>query len=80
MFPLPIVLFFVILYQRPDVVGFLLPLPILGALASLYHCVMLIVHCNPCSNISWFPFLAFGTFVWTIIFFSIALTRVRAMK
>lgn len=80
MFPLPIMLFFIILFQRPDVVGFLLPLPIIGACFSAFHSFMLLTHCDPCSNISWFPFISLGVFLWTIVFFSIALTRDRVIK
>ncbi len=80
LFPLPILLFFIILFKRKDIAGFLLPLPILGAFASGWHIYMILSHCNPCSNISYFPFCSLAVFLWVIIFLSISLTTHRTIK
>lgn len=68
LFPLPVLLFFVLFFRRPDVTFFLLPLPILGALASTNHIVFSLSHCDDCSNISLLPFWSLAVFLLIAFF------------
>ena len=77
LFPLPILLFSVTLFNRPDVVPFILPLPILGALASINHIVIAITQCDDCSNISMIPFWSLGAFLLIAFFLFLSLGRKR---
>ena len=89
LFPIPILLFFIAFNNRLDVVAYILPLPILGALTASWHMSMHIyiyrinpssLFCKGCSNISYIPVLSLISFLLILIFLSISLTRLRRIK
>ncbi len=73
LFPLPILLFFILFFRRPDIAPFLLPLSIFGAAASLNHIIFSFAHCEDCSKISLLPF--WGLAIFVLISFFILLSR-----
>ena len=75
LFPLPILLFQALYFDRKEFLQFILPLPILGILPSSFLLYKKFSHCNSCTITSSTPLLSFITFILIIILISLALVR-----
>lgn len=80
LFPLPILLFFLIFFKRSDIAIFLLPLPLLGMVAALYHIMMNVAYCEGCGGISWTPIGSLAAFSLITFFLLLSLTPIREIE